>query len=101
MGQKSALEDQSNPLQLLTPREREVLDLIMDGHTNKIAGRALGISPRTVEVHRARVMEKFGVTGQFALFDAATYWLGKYRENSYLPTPPPIPGLKSLGDPTL
>jgi two-component system response regulator FixJ len=42
----------------LTPREREVLRLITDGKSNKEAGRALGISPRTVEVHRARIMEK-------------------------------------------
>ena len=44
----------------LTPRERQVLQLIASGHTNKEAGRALGISPRTVEVHRARVMDKLG-----------------------------------------
>jgi len=44
----------------LTPREREVLELISNGQSNKEAGRELGISPRTVEVHRARVMEKLG-----------------------------------------
>ncbi len=44
----------------LTPREREVLQLIADGQSNKEAGRELGISPRTIEVHRARVMEKLG-----------------------------------------
>jgi len=42
----------------LTPREREVLQLITNGQSNKEAGRELGISPRTVEVHRSRVMEK-------------------------------------------
>lgn len=46
--------------QQLTPREREVLQLISNGQSNKEAGRALGISPRTIEVHRARVMEKLG-----------------------------------------
>jgi two-component system, LuxR family, response regulator FixJ len=45
---------------LLTPREREVLDQIAAGASNKEAGRRLGISPRTIEVHRARVMEKTG-----------------------------------------
>ena len=44
----------------LTAREREVLQLITDGRSNKEAGRQLGISPRTIEVHRARVMEKLG-----------------------------------------
>lgn len=44
----------------LTPREREVLTLIAGGQSNKEAGRALGISPRTIEVHRARIMEKIG-----------------------------------------
>ena len=43
-----------------TPREREVLDEITRGASNKEAGRHLGISPRTVEVHRARIMDKLG-----------------------------------------
>lgn len=45
----------------LTPREREVLSLISDGRTNKEAARALAISPRTIEVHRSRILEKYGV----------------------------------------
>ncbi|SDT94393.1 response regulator transcription factor [Stappia sp. ES.058] len=44
----------------LTPREREVLTEITAGASNKEAGRTLGISPRTIEVHRARIMEKLG-----------------------------------------
>jgi two-component system response regulator FixJ len=45
---------------LLTPRERDVLQELVRGASNKEAGRSLGISPRTIEVHRARIMEKLG-----------------------------------------
>lgn len=45
---------------LLTGREREVLGQVAAGASNKEAGRRLGISPRTVEVHRARIMDKLG-----------------------------------------
>ncbi|TCT09337.1 LuxR family two component transcriptional regulator [Tepidamorphus gemmatus] len=44
----------------LTFREMDVLREITSGATNKEAGRRLGISPRTIEVHRARIMEKLG-----------------------------------------
>lgn len=42
----------------LTPREREVLELLVIGHPNKVIAHRLDISPRTVEIHRAHVMEK-------------------------------------------
>jgi two-component system response regulator FixJ len=45
-------------LESLTPREREVLDLMTQGKQNKVIGLDLGVSPRTIEIHRARVMEK-------------------------------------------
>jgi DNA-binding CsgD family transcriptional regulator len=44
----------------LTPRERQVLAQISAGASNKEAGRRLAISPRTIEVHRARIMDKLG-----------------------------------------
>jgi len=46
--------------ELLTPRERQVLGEIVRGLSNKEAGRTLKISPRTIEVHRARIMQKLG-----------------------------------------
>jgi len=52
---------QSN-LDRLTPREREVFDQLILGHANKVVARALDCSPRTVEIHRARVMEKMSAT---------------------------------------
>jgi two-component system response regulator FixJ len=45
-------------LESLTAREREVLDLLVVGDPNKVIAYRLDISPRTVEIHRARVMEK-------------------------------------------
>jgi RNA polymerase sigma factor (sigma-70 family) len=45
----------------LTEREREVMDLVVRGYTNKEVGRELGISHRTVEVYRGRVMQKLQV----------------------------------------
>lgn len=48
-------------LQQLTPREREVLTAVARGLTNRQTGELLGISHRTVEVHRARLMRKLEV----------------------------------------
>jgi two-component system, LuxR family, response regulator FixJ len=45
----------------LSPREREVLDALVAGHPNKVIAYDLGISVRTVEVHRARMMARLGI----------------------------------------
>ena len=45
-------------LKILSPREREVLDGMVAGHPNKVIAFNLSLSPRTVEIHRARVMDK-------------------------------------------
>ena len=48
-------------LNVLTPRERDVLDGLVNGHSNKVVAYDLGISPRTVEIHRANLMAKLSV----------------------------------------
>jgi len=47
----------------LTAREREVMALVVAGESSKVIAGHLGISPRTVEIHRARIMEKFNARG--------------------------------------
>ena len=59
---QSAL-DSSGPaggIEILSPREREVLDAIIVGETSKEIARRLNLSPRTVEVHRAHILKKLG-----------------------------------------
>ena len=52
---------QNHKLSLLTPREKEVFDVLSQGKSHREIGELLKISPRTVEVHKARVMEKLGI----------------------------------------
>jgi FixJ family two-component response regulator len=52
--------DAQERLERLTPREAEVLELLADGCSNKLIARELGISPRTVEIHRANMLSKIG-----------------------------------------
>jgi len=61
----------------LTPREQQVVDLLVDGHSPKEAARVLRISHKTVQIHRARAMEKLQVTGIAELvrqFSVAVPW---------------------------
>ncbi len=48
-------------LNVLTPRERDVLEGLVNGQSNKVVAYDLGISPRTVEIHRANLMQKLAV----------------------------------------
>ena len=59
-------------MQLLTPREREVLDLVVAGQTNKGVARRLDISEKTVEIHRANVMRKMQAKSLADLVKMAT-----------------------------
>ncbi len=49
---------QQDRFDTLTPRERDVFEKLVAGASNKEAGRQLGISPRTIEIHRARIFDK-------------------------------------------
>ena len=50
----------SQRLESLTPRERQVMDMVVEGSANKVIAIDLGLSERTVEIHRAKAMEKMG-----------------------------------------
>ncbi len=51
-------DDIAHRISLLTPRERQIMDMVANGEMNKMVAHALGISEKTVEIHRSRVMEK-------------------------------------------
>ena len=56
----AAAADTKRRLQALTPREAEIVALLVEGHPNKVIAARLGISTRTTEHHRAHIMEKTG-----------------------------------------
>jgi two-component system response regulator NreC len=58
---------QKNPTESLTPRETEVLRLIVEGYTNRQIGQELNISIRTVEGHRANISDKLGLHSRVEL----------------------------------
>ncbi len=65
-------EHHEDTFELLSEREKEIFSLVAKGYTNKEAGELLTISPRTVETHKARIMEKLNLSTrrdlvQFAL----------------------------------
>jgi two-component system response regulator NreC len=68
---------QSRSAEVLTPREIEVLKLIVQGYTNRQIGEELNISVRTVESHRANLSEKLGVRSRVELVRYA-------RENGFI-----------------
>jgi len=59
LSERSAIRERRDSL---TPREREVLALVASGKANKAMAADLGLSERTIEIHRARVMEKMGAS---------------------------------------
>jgi two-component system response regulator FixJ len=59
-GQLEARERVTRALEALTPREHEIMERVVRGQSNKVIAIDLGISERTVEIHRGRVMKKMG-----------------------------------------
>ena len=55
--------DETNLLELLTPRQREILQLIAEGHSTKEIARILHVSVKTVETHRTQLMERLDIHG--------------------------------------
>ena len=80
-------DDAAERVAALSPREREVLDQLIAGKPNKHIARDLGLSPRTVEVHRARMMARLGVG---SLAEAVRLAV---RAELDRPAPPAAPGL--------
>ena len=61
------MENSTYQLRSLTPRERQIMALVAEGHSSKFISRQLSISPRTVEMHRAHAMRKVGAKNLVAL----------------------------------
>jgi FixJ family two-component response regulator len=61
LSRKGAMDGIRSRIATLTPRERQVFELVVRGKTNKQVGNALGATERTIKAHRHRVMEKMEV----------------------------------------
>ena len=60
-------ESAAAPLARLTPAERKVADLVVTGKTNKLIAQELGLSTRTIEAQRARLMQRLGIRSRTEL----------------------------------
>jgi FixJ family two-component response regulator len=71
LAEQAAVADRRQRLLQLTPREREILALAGAGHANKVIAQRLGISHRTVEIHRSRILHKTGAANLLELAELA------------------------------
>jgi FixJ family two-component response regulator len=72
----------------LSPREREVLERLMAGGTNRTIAKDLGLSPRTIELHRSNLMERLGVRTIGEAVSVATTAGLRPRQNGAEPRDP-------------
>lgn len=79
----------------LSKREREVLEWLADGNSNKVIARELDISPRTVEIHRANMMNKLGARHAA---EAVRLWLEAGLESTIVLHDQPVELARSRGD---
>ncbi len=63
--------NRSSPFETLTPREKQVLNLVVEGHTSKAMAKMLHLSPRTVDHHRANLLKKFNMKNSVDLVNFA------------------------------
>ncbi|AGF78282.1 CheY-like receiver and HTH DNA-binding domain-containing response regulator [Desulfocapsa sulfexigens DSM 10523] len=63
--------NKSSPFETLTSREREVLNLVVEGHTSKVMATMLCLSPRTIDHHRANLLRKFDMKNSVDLVNFA------------------------------
>ncbi len=63
--------NRNSPFETLTKREREVLNLVVEGHTSRIMAKMLNLSPRTIDHHRANLLRKFDMKNSVDLVNFA------------------------------
>jgi len=63
--------NRSSPFETLTKREREVLNLVVEGHTSRVMAEMLHLSPRTIDHHRANLLRKFDMKNSVDLVNFA------------------------------
>lgn len=73
--------DDSSPFQALTPRERDILQLVLESYSNNDIAARMSISPRTVQSHRANLMRKLNLKNANELFNLAVRYGLLPKEN--------------------
>lgn len=64
-------KEKKSPFQELTRREKEILQLVVDGYTSRQMADKLGLSPRTIDHHRSNLLRKFGMNNSVDLVNFA------------------------------